>query len=401
VLLHLSTVDGKGRSVEFGPLTPDRRQYPATITGCGTGCRLVGLELVAPRLVNTGRPATVDVYGLTGVPPATLTDMTRWRSPVGVVGIGTVLSVQEDRMSLTLYSGPRPPGQRIDPRVLANAAPTPLPIVLAGARPEQRRAGDDRVVVLGGARVPYQVVAEVPVLPRVGAAGALVDLEYAQRSNDAPGETAALEVWLTGDAPDSLVDALRERGILVLSQDTVDGRSAELARHGPGLALRFQVFAAGVLLLLAAGTIVVASTVERTGRAEELRALRVQGLPAPAVTLAGYAGSVSLAGLAGLTGVVAALLADGIVTAALPVFADGWNLLPAPDGLVLPLVVALAVSLVALGTAAYLGAERLVAAIKPTASAKPATEPASSTTTAIKPAAKPAAKPIASTEDDR
>jgi hypothetical protein len=251
--------------------------------------------------------------------------------------------------------------------------------------------------------VPYQVVAEVPVLPRVGAAGALVDLEYAQRSNDAPGETAALEVWLTGDAPESLVGALRERGILVLSQDTVDGRAAELARQGPGLALRFQVFAAGVLLLLAVGTIVVASTVERTGRAEELRALRVQGLPAQAVTLAGYAGTVSLAGLAGLTGVVAALLAEGIVTAALPVFADGWSLLPAPDGIVLPLVVALAVSLVALGAAAYVGAERLVAATKPAAATQPAITPAAATQPAITPAAatKPAITPAASAEDDR
>jgi hypothetical protein len=209
--------------------------------------------------------------------------------------------------------------------------------------------------------VPYQVVASAPVLPRVGATGALVDLEYAQRSNDAAAESAALEVWLTEDAPDSVLAGLRDRGIRIVGEETVASRAAELARHGPGLALRFELFAAAVLLLLAAGTVIVAATVERRSRVEELRALRAQGLGRRAATVAGYVGTGALIALAVGTGAVAALVAEAAAAASLPFFADGWSLLPPPPGIaVLPLLGALAVALIVLGAAAAGGASRVL-----------------------------------------
>ena len=186
-----------------------------------------------------------------------LGDVTRWRPQLGGVGIGAVIDAHDGRLALSLYTGPRPPGQRIDARVLPMTAPAPLPIVLAGVRPEARKAGDDRITVLGGSGVPYQVVATVPALPRVGGSGALMDLEYALRSNDGPAESAALEVWLTADAPDLIIAGLAELGVRVLAEHTVSERVDDLAEHGPGLALRFQYFVAAVILLLAAGTAVV------------------------------------------------------------------------------------------------------------------------------------------------
>jgi len=56
---------------------------------------------------------------------------------------------------------------------------------------------------------------------------------------------------------------------------------------------------------------------------------------------------------------VAALVADGLVTAALPVFSDGWHLLAPPSEVVVPLGVGLVVSLTLLGVAAYLSNESL------------------------------------------
>jgi hypothetical protein len=156
-----------------------------------------------------------------------------------------------------------------------------------------------------------------------------------------------------------VVVGLKVRGIVVLKEETVQGRAGQLAQHGPGVALRFQLFAAGILLLLAVGMVVVSSTVERSARSEELRALRAQGLPGPAARIAGLVGGAVLVGLAAITGVVAALVADGLVTAALPVFSDGWHLLAPPSEVVVPLGVGLVVSLTLLGVAAYLSNESL------------------------------------------
>ena len=104
-----------------------------------------------------------------------------------------------------------------DGRVLPIAAPAPLPVVLAGPGPGQD-GGDMRVSALGGAYVPFRVAATVAVVPGFGADGVLVDLEYALRSNDAPTEAVDLSVWLTADAPDSLVTGLTEHGVSVLRE---------------------------------------------------------------------------------------------------------------------------------------------------------------------------------------
>ncbi len=367
--LHLVTVDGSQRQVDFAALTPGRRTLETAVTGCAPACRLVSLELVAPVLINRQRPATVEIYGLAQpdrqvVPATVLGDVTRWRPQLGATGIGPVVDARNGRLALSLYTGPRPPGQRVDARVLPVTAPAPLPIVLAGARPEPRKAGDARITVLGGTSVPYRVVGTAPALPRVGASGALVDLEFALRSNDAPAESASLEVWLTADAPDAVIGGLADYGIRVLAQQTVTDRVGDLARHGPGLALRFQYFTAAVILLLAAGTVVVGATVERRARVSELAALRAQGLTAREATRAGYGGTGFLVGAALLTGTLAALLVEAVVTAALPVFADGWALLPPPSGQpVIPLLIAAVTVLAVIGVAAIAGSARLVAAV--------------------------------------
>src|SRR6185369_1311826 len=132
---------------------------------------------------------------------------------------------------------------------------------------------------LGSERLAYSVVATGSVMPRLGDLGALIDLEYAQLSAAGPSESVAMEVWLAADASQSIVDSLKGHGIQVMSSETLDGLTDRLRHQGPGVALRFQLFAAIVLLLTAAGTVLVAGTVERRARADELAALRAQGLP--------------------------------------------------------------------------------------------------------------------------
>jgi hypothetical protein len=106
---------------------------------------------------------------------------------------------------------------------------------------------------------------------------------------------------------------------------------AGLASQGPAVALRFQLVAALLALLLAAGSLVLVSTVDRGARATELNALRTQGLSAPA-SRAVVAGGYALLAAAGvLAGALAALLDRRLSGVGLPLFGDGWQVLPAPS----------------------------------------------------------------------
>jgi hypothetical protein len=199
----------------------------------------------------------------------------------------------------------------------------------------------------------------------------LVDLEYALRSNDTLSEATNLSVWLTADAPQSLVAALADHGVTVRGEQSAAVRAGDLASFGPGLDLLYEYFAAVVVLLLAAGVAVVGSTVESGGRVTELVALRAQGLSARGMRVAGVAGMAFLAATATLTGVLAALLANAVVTGGLPVFSDGWALLPVPPGLTpTTLGVSTGVVVLVLGVSSLWGAARLVATVRTRTGAK-------------------------------
>jgi ABC-type antimicrobial peptide transport system permease subunit len=381
VRLHLSTMDGVERTVDFGPIGA-RSSYPGTVQGCPppAGCRLASVEPVLAPREATPAQSTISLYGLRQagadvVPAAVFADITRWRAPAGSVGVGNVVSARDGRLALTPYTLPPPAGQSVDNRVFVVDAATPIPVVLAGARPEERRPGDERIVLLGADRVAYQVVGTAAVLPSLGASGALVDLEYAQRDNGRPAESAALQVWLTADAPDRVVSAIRSRGVDVLTDTDVADAAARFGEQGPGMVLRFDLFAALVVLSLAAGMVMVMSTVDSRARLDELAALRAQGLTRRAVLVTGYGTGAALVLGAVVTGVLAALLGLGVVTTSLPVFADGWALLPMPAGPAPgPLLGTVAVMLIALGGAALAGAHRLVTAAQRPTTVEPVAE---------------------------
>jgi hypothetical protein len=372
VTLRLQVADRAGRllAVDIGPLEQPRRTYTGEVAGCAGGCRLISIELVSPARIRESLGGSVEVHGIAQgdgeiASAALLGDISRWRPPAGAVGVGTVLRAGDGVLRVSLFTGPMPNSQRVDPRVFVVDAPTPLPVVLAGARPEAGRAGDERITVLGTERVAFQVVATAAVLPRLGDVGVLADLEYAQRLLGRAGEAASLEVWLSPDAPAGVVDDLAGRGVQVIHEDTRAAAVNRLAEQGPGVALRFQLFAAGIVLLLAAGTIVVTAAVERHPRVEELTALRAQGLDAASVRVAAYAGPAVMVAGGLLTGLVAAVAAGSIVTASMPVFADDWHLLPLLTGpRPVPLGLAGLAAVAVLGPAAMLGATRIARAVE-------------------------------------
>ena len=276
--------------------------------------------------------------------------MTRWRPPLGPVGIGTVIAARDGRLRITLYTGPRPPGQRIDARVMVNAGPGPAadragrtsPGAAPGRRRPDHRAGRDPGAVPGGRR-------RCRCCPGSARPACWSTWSTPSAATTRAGEAAVLEVWLTvrrsgrPGGRDCASGACR-----ILAEDTVDGRAGQLARHGPGLALRFQLFAAGVVLLLAAGTVVVA--VHSGATQPGSRSCAPCG---PRVCRAGQVrwpdtpASPRWSGRPWSPASLAALVAQVAVTAALPVFADGlaavacrpgWRLLPLLTAVVAGLV---------------------------------------------------------------
>jgi len=328
VRAHLVAADGSRHEVEFGPLDSQRRAFEATADGCADGCRLLALELATPRT-----SATIELYrlgqaGRDVVSGEQFADVTRWRGPAGAGGVGNLFVAGDGRLEMSLFTGEHPPDVVVDRRVFVADSPLPLPTVLAGDRPRPRRPGEERRLVMGADTVPYTVVTTASVLPRLGGRGVMVDLEYAQHSIGDANEVVTLEVWLAADAPASVVDGLRDRGVEVVTDVTAAELADRLSDQGPGIALRFHLLSAAVLLLLAVGTLMIMGTVERRARVGELGALRVQGLTRASVRRAGHGGAAVLVAAAVLSGLVAAFVADVVVTAALPVFADDWSLLP-------------------------------------------------------------------------
>jgi hypothetical protein len=318
-----AATDGSAVDVTFGPVTGPRRAYRQDLTACAEACRLVSLTM-GPRAAAF----TLRIFALAGtaggVEPAVLADRTRWRT--GTAAGQTPLDVSTDPDGLTL-SGVVDTGDRA---VYVADAPARLPMVAAGGRGAELSAADPQLGTFPGPKLPVTLAGGASALPRLGRDGALVDLETADRMAGDLGIGDSMQVWLTADAPADLTRRLAERGIVTVRDDTTDTLADRYARQALPVTVRFQLLAAIVIVLLAAGALGVVAAVERRPRGAELLALRRQGLTA------GLAGRVSLGayavviGLAVVAGVVTTVLARTLLRVGTPLFADGWQVLGAP-----------------------------------------------------------------------
>jgi hypothetical protein len=164
-------------------------------------------------------------------------------------------------------------------------------------------------------------------MPRLGAVGVLVDLDYLQRAAMYSGRVGQAEVWLSPSAPPDAAERLRRAGLPVSGSVSVASSRAALARQGPALALHFHLAAAVFGILLAVGSLGFVAASDRRRQADDLAALRRQGLRRRFVRRAalwGYLSTVLLAALTGLVAAAAAWLAAGD---RLPIFSDASSVL--------------------------------------------------------------------------
>ena len=329
VRLGLVTSGGALTSVTFGPLAAGRRSYPVT-GDCAAGCRLASLAVGTLRsdgaVVVGGLDAaplpTVTLHGLAdgaghSIAAAQFADRARWRPTLEPGAAGLVLASAADGLAI---SSPGPVAIKINTMVYPVDTAVPLPIVVSRAPDQPVSAGALLLAPFATAALPVQVAAALPELPLLGTGGALIDLDSADRLAAAAGDSGSadvLQVWLTGAAPAAVLTRLRADGVTVLSQDTLAGTRGRLAADAAVVAQRFTLFGAVLGLIVAACVVVLVGEVERSARADELAALRAQGLSDRAATQLGYAGYAVLVGAALVAGLLISALARALVADAL------------------------------------------------------------------------------------
>ncbi|GAA2760231.1 hypothetical protein [Actinopolymorpha rutila] len=395
--------DGKPVDAIVGPLTGTRKAYSADVRTCAAGCRLVGVQVLGDRRADgatgsvadpTGvgyEPATagarVDLYPAGGgstagaagtgvratdaavterssLPAALLAAPERWRPAVGPRDLGPTIAAGKDSLRLTVSQPPE--NVPLDRNDWAFVADTPvlLPALVAGWRPDP--AEETRLIPLPGAAVPAQIVRTGSLVPRHDKVGTIVDLTYAERLVPFPLAGSGFpQVWLSADAPASVVASLHDHGLTTLREESMSTRLTQLRAEGSAVGVRFQVAVALVGLLLAAGAVLIDAARERPGRAAELAALRAQGVDARAIRAVGYGSLGTLVGTAAVIGLAAGVAGAAVDRILYPGFVDGWNVLPTVDTRGYPVLAAALAAVVVLGTVVVASGSALVRRARP------------------------------------
>ncbi|MEV0563139.1 hypothetical protein [Dactylosporangium sp. NPDC050588] len=285
----LAPLDGQPTATaDLGKLVLGRQTYTGETPMCVRGCRLVEIAAKLPPYVGP----TI-VVTLHSSPP------TEWRTAPGATAVRGA-----DGITFSLPMTSQPGAGVLRPAF----GPAELPVATTAPLP------DAEFKTFGSKAVP---VAEFSAtrLPRVGTAGALVDLEYADLTAEDDGRATGAEVWLSATAPPGIVDALRAQGLTVTGRRTVADTRAALAAGGTALGLRFYLMAGWLSAALGAAGLAVAAIGTST---HDLRALRVQGLRRSTGTLVEPFVVLVLVAAAGVAGVLGAGLAWFAVGGTLP-----------------------------------------------------------------------------------
>jgi putative ABC transport system permease protein len=244
----------------LGVLRAGRGTYGREVPACAKGCKLNSLR-VAGGTGSADVNGHIVVHAISGADDLTTTP---WRATEG----GTAASGPDGlRIDVSSLNG-LPEGMFVQPA----DTPLPVPVVTAG------RPALLKVSGLDARDVPVRVATTLPVVPGAGAPATLIDLDFADRVSTDGTQSNHAEVWLGPRAPADAAQRLAAHGLVVTGDTAADQVRRQLDKQGPALALWFFVLVAVLAVALAAGALVLASTVDRARRIEDLSALRGQGL---------------------------------------------------------------------------------------------------------------------------
>jgi hypothetical protein len=285
VSLVVTAPDGLRRTVPMGSPAVGRSTLRATLPAeCAPGCRL-------DAIVGRGQPYAGWQLSLQRL--ATFTDVSTWQ----VFGATETaahwrLGGREGRSESWLL----PPEA---PRTLAAVG---TPDLAVDARRLSLPAPDG-----GPAGLRMKEVGEVPVLPRLGDRGLLVDLDSLVGASAGGLVLDTMEIWLTPSAPPDFAGVLADHGLLLTGEESRAQARSRAERTPQVLTLRLQLVATAVAWLLLATVLLVVARLDR-GSAE-LDALRLAGLRDRTLRRASrvaYGVAVCLGVLLGLLAAIAA-----------------------------------------------------------------------------------------------
>jgi hypothetical protein len=252
--LLLAGEHGRRIVARAGPLTTGRQTVRVPVPGCAQPphCRLVSIAYVGTAngvtYLSMLPGATLTLHRLDQSGPSTpqtpvldtavLADRARWRPTAGSTPPSLVFSPADAGAGLRLrVNSDLGLGQRRDDGLYPMDTPARLAVLRAGPYQLDAFAGDPRMELFE-TTVPVEVAATAPLLPRLGERGSLADLEYADRLGADFGGAESMQVWLTRDAPPSLLTRLTEQGIVLGGDQTLDDAVAGYLRQAPPLARR-------------------------------------------------------------------------------------------------------------------------------------------------------------------
>ncbi|GID66115.1 hypothetical protein Acy02nite_39960 [Actinoplanes cyaneus] len=274
--VSVSSVSGE-TVVDLGRLRAGRATYRQRPQVCAGGCRINGIQVGGSGRDKVKAQLVIHSLG------------DRW----AVSGKAARLTTGPEGLALELDVSP---AYAEVARLRPAGVPDPLPVAYAGGAPE---------VVQGLADDPVRMTpaAALPVVPSLGRQAWMADLGYVGMLASGTRRAAAAQVWLNRAAPADAIDRLTAQGLTVLDDTGTAAVRERLDQQGPALSLGFYLLAAGLATLLGVGALVLTVAVDRGRRAEDLIAMRVQGLrrgPAGQATFWTYPVLVTAAVVAGM-----------------------------------------------------------------------------------------------------
>ncbi len=239
--------DGRFRALELGAADPDRpSMLRARLPRDAQGARLVGLELVAPRLLDRGADAGIALRGATALRLVGLS-LNGWIGEGGVTPAGRSTG---PGMQVT-YAVTAQRHARVRPRQSTDDDP-PTAVVTRALGDIAGGAGGTLPLRIGGETVNVEVVEVVERIPGTSGDALVADRDALATAVDtrAPGAAPVSEVWLdVADGEQEQVEAaLARRPFAVLEKRSRAALEADARRdplgHGTLLALGAAALAA-------------------------------------------------------------------------------------------------------------------------------------------------------------
>jgi hypothetical protein len=250
-------------------LEPGTHTYDVRLD-CSAGCRVGAFALSFFPGASTGdlSDASITFREIRQVAPdAVIVSPEQFGGWLNHGGVSLATKPVADGLEVTFPGRPNGALSRIAPP----DTPENVAVVAAGA------LDSFSLPASTGAAIPTQQKSILDLVPRLGAGG-LIDLGRLVRIDDAMGQVGNAEVWLSAQAPADVVARLKAAGLTILGERTQTAELADAEHRPSAVGLGFLIAVAAIGIVLAVAGLSVSAGVERPAWAEELRALRAQGL---------------------------------------------------------------------------------------------------------------------------